>query len=213
MQLWTEVRRRVLAEKLSKRAACEAYGLGWQTLTKILTHEEPPGYRQQRRRKKPRLDPFLPILQQLLIDDLKTPPKQRHTARRIFERLRDEHRYHGDLTMVQEAVRKWRQSQQEVFLPLSHPPGEAQVDFGEAVVSKNVPSLTAAKGETSVLLNPQTRLRFAFGSGHRVGSRRRVSRLEVNRRWHQCRPRGKRNHHAKPKGRFATFTGPASSMT
>lgn len=36
--------------------------------------------------------------------------------------------------MVQEAVRKWRQAQQEVFLPLLHPPGEAQVDFGEAVV-------------------------------------------------------------------------------
>ncbi len=134
MQLWTEVRRRVLAEKLSKRAACEAYGLGWQTLTKILTHEEPPGYRQQRRRKKPRLDPFLPILQQMLIDDLQAPSKQRHTARRIFERLKDEHGYPGGLTMVQEAVRKWRQSRQEVFLPLSHPPGEAQVDFGEAVV-------------------------------------------------------------------------------
>jgi len=31
-------------------------------------------------------------------------------------------------------VRAWKQSHQEVFLPLSHPPGEAQVDFGEATI-------------------------------------------------------------------------------
>ena len=51
-----------------------------------------------------------------------------------LERLRDEHDYPGGETVVKEAVRAWRQSHQEVFLPLSHPPGEAQVDFGEATI-------------------------------------------------------------------------------
>ena len=60
--------------------------------------------------------------------------KQRHTAKRIFERLRDEHDYDGGETIVKDAVRSWKQQNREVFLPLSHPPGEAQVDFGFADV-------------------------------------------------------------------------------
>jgi transposase len=60
--------------------------------------------------------------------------KQRHTTKRIRERLRDEHGYDGGWTLVKDAVRAWRQPHQEVFLPLSHPPGEAQVDFGFADV-------------------------------------------------------------------------------
>lgn len=81
------------------------------------------------------LAPFLPIIYQILEDDRRIPPKkQRHTAHRIFERLRDEHAYPGGETVVKDAVRDWRQSHQEVFLPLSHPPGESQVDFGEATI-------------------------------------------------------------------------------
>ena len=45
MRLWTEIRRRVLAEGLSKRQAVEEYGLHWRTLAKILEHPEAPGYR------------------------------------------------------------------------------------------------------------------------------------------------------------------------
>src|SRR6185312_4241624 len=56
------------------------------------------------------------------------------TARRLFERLRDEHGYAGGKTVVKVAVRAWRRSHTEVFVPLAHPPGEAQVDFGEAQV-------------------------------------------------------------------------------
>jgi transposase len=50
------------------------------------------------------------------------------------ERLRDEHGYPGGQTLVKDAVRAWKQSRQEVFLPLSHPPGEVQVDFGEGTI-------------------------------------------------------------------------------
>lgn len=134
MEFWKEVRRLVLTNELSKRGACEKYSLGWHTLTKILTHDEPPGYRQSQPRAKPKIDAFLPVIHQILIDDRQAPKKQRHTARRIFERLRDEHQFSGKYTIVKDAVRAWKRSHQEVFLPLSHPPGEAQVDFGEATI-------------------------------------------------------------------------------
>jgi transposase len=134
MEFWRDVRRQVLTGELSRRGACRKYGLGWHTLKKILSHEEPPGYRQSEPRPKRKLEPFLPVIHQILTDDRQAPKKQRHTARRIFERLRDEHGYQGGHTVVKDAVRAWKQSQQEVFLPLSHPPGEAQVDFGEATI-------------------------------------------------------------------------------
>ena len=134
MEFWKEVRRQVLTSELSRRAACRKYGLGWHTLKKILAHAEPPGYRQSQPRPKRKLEAFLPILEQILEEDRQAPPKQRHTAQRIFERLRDEHSYRGGQTVVKDAVRAWKQSRQEVFLPLSHPPGEAQVDFGEATI-------------------------------------------------------------------------------
>src|SRR6476620_9684359 len=134
MESWKEVRRRVLTKEIRQRAACETYGLGWHTLKKILAHDEPPGYRQSQPRTKRKLEPFLPIIQQILVDDRQAPKKQRHTAQRIFERLRDEHGFQGGKTVVKDAVRAWKQSHREVFLPLSHPPGEAQVDFGEATI-------------------------------------------------------------------------------
>jgi transposase len=134
MEFWKEVRRRVLTKELSQRQACKEYGLGWHTLKKILAHDEPPGYRQSQPRAKRKLAPLLPIIEQILQDDRQAPRKQRHTAKRIFERLRDEHGYQGGQTVVKDVVRAWKLSRQEVFLPLSHPPGEAQVDFGEATI-------------------------------------------------------------------------------
>jgi transposase len=134
MELWTEVRRRVLTGELSQRAACREYSLGWWTLKKILTHEQPPGYRRKEPKAKPKLAAFLPIIEQILEDDKSAPKKQRHTAKRIWERLRDEHGFAGCYTIVKDAVHEWKQSHREVFLPLTHPPGEAQVDFGEATI-------------------------------------------------------------------------------
>ena len=134
MELWTKVRRRVLTGEISKRAACREYELSWHTLAKILAHQEPPGYRRKQPRRKPKLERFLPIIHEILQQDKEAPKKQRHTAWRIFERLRAEHGFTGGYTIIKDAVRAWRQGHQEVFLPLTHPPGEAQVDFGEAVI-------------------------------------------------------------------------------
>jgi transposase len=137
MEMWSEIRRRVLTGELTKRAACREYDLHWETLEKILAHVEPPGYRRTKPRHKPKIEPFLPIIEEILESDRKAPKKQRHTAQRIWERLRDEHGFTGKPTIVKDAVRTWRNGHQEVFLPLSHRPGEAQVDFGFAQVKLN----------------------------------------------------------------------------
>jgi transposase len=134
MEKWVEIRRRVLTKEISKRGACEEYRLPWRTLMRILEHEEPVGYQLQKPRPKRKLEKFLPIIHEILRQDQQAPKKQRHTAQRIFDRLQGEHEYDGGLTIVKDAVRAWKRRQAEVFVPLAHRPGEAQVDFGEATV-------------------------------------------------------------------------------
>ena len=129
MQEWKEIRQAVLVNGMSQREAKRKFGLGWETLKKILANAERPGYRQKAARPKRVLAPVLPIIHEILEADKKAPPKQRRTAKRIFERLKEEHGYQGGITVVEDAVRAWRQTHQAVFLPLVHPPGEAQVDL------------------------------------------------------------------------------------
>jgi transposase len=135
MERWCEIRRRVLVEGVSKREILRETGLHWRTLEKILAHSKPPGYRMKKTRPKPKLGPFLPRIEEILREDQEEsiPKKQRHTAKRIYERIRAEG-YQGGYSVVQEAVKALRERNREVFVPLSHRPGEAQVDFGYALV-------------------------------------------------------------------------------
>ena len=73
------------------------------------------------------------VIDRILEDGLRRPGKQRHTANRIFERLRDEHGFDGGYTTVKDYVRERRRSR-EMSVPLSHAPGQAQCGFGEARV-------------------------------------------------------------------------------
>ena len=102
----------------------------------MLNYSAPPGYRRTKPVGRPKLDGFTGIVDAILEAD--TDPdgtrKQRHTAHRIFERLRDAHGFTGGYTIVKDYVRSRRQSTREAFVPLHHPPCHAQVDFGEAVV-------------------------------------------------------------------------------
>lgn len=123
-------------EGVSQREILRETGMHWKTLKKILEHSEPPGYRQQRPRKRKKLGTFLERIQQILKDDRAMPRKQRHTAKRIWERLREEG-FTGGYTVVKDAVRELTQKTQEVFVPLLHQPGEAQVDFGHALAKVN----------------------------------------------------------------------------
>jgi hypothetical protein len=82
---------------------------------------------------RPKLDPFLGIIDRILEEDKGQPAKQRQTEKRIYERLRDEHGYDGGITIVRGYVHEQRQRLREMFVPLRHDPGHAQVAFGEAL--------------------------------------------------------------------------------
>ena len=133
MDLYGRVRRACHVEGMSKSEAARLFGIDRKTVAKILEHSVPPGYRRSKPPVRPKLDPFIPVIDQILEDDRSQLKKQRHTARRIFERLRDEHGFTGGITIVTDYVREKKRRSREVFVPLSHPPGHAQVDFGEAL--------------------------------------------------------------------------------
>ena len=93
----------------------------------------PPGYRRSAPVRRPKLDGFTENIEQWLRDDLGQHRKQRHTAKRVFERLRDEPGFVGGYTM-KDYIREHRRRGRAMFVPLHHPPGHAQADFGEASV-------------------------------------------------------------------------------
>lgn len=132
MQDWTDLRRRVLQEGVSKRRILRETGMHWTTLERILEHSRPPGYQVQQLRGKPKLGPYVDRIREILARDKQVPKKQRHTAKRIFDRLRGEG-YTGGYTMVKEAVRDITRTSGEVFMPLVHRPGDAQVDYFHAL--------------------------------------------------------------------------------
>ena len=136
MQWWTDIRRKVLVEQVSKRKVMAEYSIHAKTLNKILANPEPPGYRMDKPRPKPVIGPFMDRIEEILKQDRDVPRKQRHTAKRIFERLKEEG-YSGGYTQVTEAVRGLKGRLKEVYIPLVHRPGEAQMDFGYALVKVN----------------------------------------------------------------------------
>ena len=99
----------------------------------MLSFSVPLGYRRSRPPARPKLDPFVGVIDGILAEDKGRPVKQRHTSKRIFERLRDEHGYLGGLTIVKDDVLSQRRRQREMFVPQRHDPGHAQADFGEAL--------------------------------------------------------------------------------
>ena len=134
VELYAQVRRSVFVEGISEREASRRFGLARETVRKMLRYAVPPGYRRQQPVRRPKLDRFTGIIDQILEADQTQPKKQRHTAKRIFERLRDEHDFSGGYTIVKDYVREKKLGQQEMFVPLEHAPGDAQADFGEAWV-------------------------------------------------------------------------------
>jgi transposase len=133
VESYAAVRKFVFLEGRSRREAARVFGLSRETVSKMCRFSAPPGYVRVRPAVKPKLDPLIGVIDAILEADRTAPVKQRHTAKRIFERLRDEHGYGGGYTVVKDYVRRQKMRGRETFVPLSHPPGHAQVDFGEAV--------------------------------------------------------------------------------
>ena len=106
------------------------------TIRRALEDSGPWTYRRTRRRPGPVMNRVAPIVAGWLAADEQVHHKQRHTAHRIYERLRDEHGFAGGESTVRAFVRgRRRASLRTITIPLAHDPGaEAQVDFGEARV-------------------------------------------------------------------------------
>jgi transposase len=132
VELYSKVRIAVLRDGLSAREAARRFGIDRGTVAKMVGHSVPLGYRQGRPRVRPKLDAHAAFIDEVLKFDLAAPKKQRHTILRIFERLRDERGFDGGYTTVRDYVRPRRLLLKEAFVPLTHPPGHAQADFGEA---------------------------------------------------------------------------------
>ena len=131
MDMYRKVRL-ACAEGMSRREAARHFGISRDSVRKMLAFSVPPGYRRTAPVKRPKLDGFTEIIDGWLEGDRGVHRKQRHTAKRVFERLRDEHGFTGGYTIVKDYMREHDRRGREMFVPLAHPPGHAQADFGEA---------------------------------------------------------------------------------
>ena len=136
MQEYTKVRGMKEKEKLSVREISQQTGFHRQTINKIIEYGAPPGYQRKAQPACPILDPYKPIIDEILDADKTARPKQKHTVKRIFDRLKEEHNFPGGYTIVKDYVRAVKRKTKEAFVPLEFGPGEAQVDWGESWITQ-----------------------------------------------------------------------------
>ncbi len=133
VELYLKVRL-ACSEGMSRRQAAKHFNISRDSVAKMVSYSTPPGYQRQLPIRRPKLDAFVSTIEHWLEEDLKVPRKQRHTAKRVFDRLQDERGFTGGYAIIKDYMRERDQRRQEVFVPLSHPPGHGQADFGEAMV-------------------------------------------------------------------------------
>lgn len=115
--------RRAHRDGMSIREIAHRFHHSRRKVREVLRGEGQPGqYPRQRTQSAPRLGPFHDRILEILADDESQPPKQRHTAMRLFERLRDEHGYAGGYDAVRRFIKKHRSEKRETFIPLDHEP-------------------------------------------------------------------------------------------
>ncbi|WP_416069978.1 IS21 family transposase [Streptomyces sp. ME01-18a] len=154
---------------MSQRALQRKHNVTWRTVRSALDGQWPEKRKTPRRRES-RLDPYKPVIDQILRADLDAPTKQRHTAQRIFDRLVDEHEAVETTYPMVRAYVKDRRPQvrreaglgpQAAFVPQTHLPGaEAEVDFGELHV--------VLSGKLTRVYLFSLRLSFSGKAVHRV---------------------------------------------
>jgi transposase len=123
------IRRAHQVEKMSIRELARRFHHSRRKIREILAQPEPKKY--QRRPAPSIVDPFKPVIDEILRADEEAPRKQRHTVSKIYRRLRDEHGYAGGYGRVRQYVLLKEPVQQETFIPLDHDPGQRiECDFG-----------------------------------------------------------------------------------
>jgi transposase len=139
VELFEQIRRDRDRVGLSKRALAAKYRVHRRTVNQALESSVPPVKRRPASRPAPKLGAYRELIDEWLVGDLVAPRKQRHTAKRIWKRLVDEHGVEVAETTVRDHVRKRRRelglTVGEVFVPQVHAPARtAEVDWGEADV-------------------------------------------------------------------------------
>ena len=138
VELFEQIRVDREREGLSIRALSERHGVHRRTVRQALAAALPPPRRRPEGRPAPKLGPYRPLIDEWLAADREAPRKQRHTSKRIWQRLRAEYGAEVAETTVRDYVRRRRRELGEpadAFVPQVHLPGaEAEVDWGEAEV-------------------------------------------------------------------------------
>ena len=138
VECFEQIRRDRDREGLSIRALAARHGVHRRAVRQALASPLPPPRKRPVGRPAPKLGEYRQLIDGWLQADLSAPRKQRHTARRIFQRLTEEH----GAEVSERAVRKWVAARRlklgdppAAMVPLVHDPGaEAEVDWGESVV-------------------------------------------------------------------------------
>ena len=115
--LYRNVRRAHFVGGLNIRETARMFNLNRSTVNKMLEYSVPPGYRREQPPRRPKLDPYKGVIDRILEDNQSLPKKQPHTAKRICDRLRDEHGFPGKYTIVKDYVRERRRQTREMFVP------------------------------------------------------------------------------------------------
>ena len=138
METFEQIRRDRDREGLSIRALAARHGVHRRAVRQALASAVPPAKRSPVGRPAPKLGAYRALIDSWLEGDLEVPRKQRHTARRVWQRLVAEHGAQVSERQVSRYVRQRRRALGEVgeaFVPQAHEPGvEAEVDWGKAQV-------------------------------------------------------------------------------
>ncbi len=113
VELYLRVRQ-ACAEGMSQREAARVFNVSRDTVRKVMSFSVPPGYRRTVEVRRPKLDPFIPIIEGWLEADRTMPRKQRHTAKRVFDRLRDECGFTGGYTIIKDYIRERRMVERRI---------------------------------------------------------------------------------------------------
>jgi len=136
VELFEVIRRDRRREGLSIRELADRHGTHRRTVRQALADAVPPPRKAYPARPRPAIDEWAMVIDAWLIADKQAPRKQRHTARRIWQRLVAEHQATCAEVTVSRYVARRRVElgldHQEVSVPQTHAVGaEAEVDFGE----------------------------------------------------------------------------------
>lgn len=136
VKLFEQIRRDKQVENLSIRELAERHRVHRRTVRQALACAVPPPRKAYTVRSRPAIDPHVEVIDSWLLGNREMPRKQRHTARRIWQRLVAEHGAQvAEVTVSRYAAHrriKLGLDRVEVMVPQTHPPGaEAEVDFGE----------------------------------------------------------------------------------